>query len=156
MIKFFIISSVCYSYYNLFCSKETTQEGEVEYQEPPQTVSAIKQKSHTTEYLPSQTNDSSACFQYTDVARCQSNGLTLHENDPNVSQERPDEIQQASIRNRKSSSRFSVQSVTDSVELVSPHSSDRSRAMDELKEENSNSNISKIHLQQITEDVSVA
>ena len=73
-----------------------------------------------------------------------------------MSQERPDEIQQDSIRNRKSSSRFSVQSVTDSVELVSPHSSDRNRAMDELKEENSNSNISKIHLKQITEDVSVA
>ena len=90
------------------------------------------------------------------MATCQSNGLGLHENDPNVSQERPDEIKQDSIRNRKSSSRFSVQSVTNSVELVSPQSSDRNRAMDELKEEKSNSNISKIHLQQITEDVSVA
>ena len=73
-----------------------------------------------------------------------------------MSQEPPDEIQQDSIRNRKSSSRFSVQSVTHNVELVSPHSSGTNRAMDELKEEKSNSNISKIHLQQITEDVSVA
>ena len=73
-----------------------------------------------------------------------------------MSQERPAELQQDSIRNRKSSSRFSVQSVTDSVELVSPHSSDRNQAMDELKEENANSSISKIHLQHITEDVSVA
>ena len=70
--------------------------------------------------------------------------------------ERPDEIQKDIIRNRKSSSRFSVQSVTHNVELISPHSGDRNQAMDELKEEKSNSNISKIHLQQITEDVSVA
>ena len=88
------------------------------------------------------------------MATSQSNGLGLHENDQNVFQERPDEIQQE--RKRKSSSRFSVQSVTDSVELVCPHSSDKNRTMDELKEENSNSNISKIHLQEITEDVSVA
>ena len=90
------------------------------------------------------------------MAKCQSNGLDLHENDPNVFQELPDEIQQESIRKRKSSSRFSVQSVTDSVEIASPHSSDKNRAMGELKEENSNSNISKIHLQEMTEDVSVA
>ena len=90
------------------------------------------------------------------MAKCQSNGLDLHENDPNVFQELPDEIQQESIRKRKSSSRFSVQSVTDSVELVSPHSSDKNRELGELKEVNSNSNISKIHLQEITEDVSVA
>ena len=90
------------------------------------------------------------------MATCQSNGLGLHENDPNVFQELPDEIQQESIRKRKSSSRFSVQSVTDSVELVSPHSSDKNRKLGELKEVNSNSTISKIHLQEITEDVSVA
>ena len=89
------------------------------------------------------------------MATSQSNGLGLHENDQNVFQERPDEIQQERKR-KSSSSRFSVQSVTDSVELVCPHSSDKNRTMDELKEENSNSNISKIHLQEITEDVSVA
>ena len=137
-------------------SNEAPWKGEVEYQDPLPTVPAIKQENNTTEYVPSHTKDSTACLQYTDVATYQSNGLGLHENDPNVSQERPDELQQDSIRNRKSSSRFSVQSVTDSVELISPHSSDRNQTMDESKEEKSNSNISKIHLQHITEDVSAA
>ena len=141
----------------MFYSTEAPREGEVENQETLPTVSVIKQENDTIEYIPSKTKDSNACLQYTDVAICQSNGLGLHENDPNVSpKERPDEIQKDIIRNRKSSSRFSVQSVTHNVELISPHSGDRNQAMDELKEENSNSNISKIHLQQITEDVSVA